>query len=181
MIIIVTTGRRQALMAHWPWSDDNEGRWRSSTSRPKAPVRWPRAGRRRWVWPAMARRDQEQDEVRLVAACKSPALCRRVQAEAVRTYGHQQQWPKELEAVWPTAADVHTRKGGKPTRRRQKCRKLPFLARRKRSQVTGWAHPMGEALRWAAGAKCPSNARGPRWPPEPTKCVMCRRHAGPVP
>ena len=104
-----------------------------------------------------------------------------VQAEAVRTYGHQQQWPKELEAVWPTAADVHTRKGGKPTRRRQKCRKLPFLARRKRSQVTGWAHPMGEALRWAAGAKCPSNARGPRWPPEPTKCVMCRRHAGPVP
>ena len=83
--------------------------------------------------------------------------------------------------MWPTAADVHTRKGGKPTRRRQKCRKLPFLARRKRSQVTGWAHPMGEALRWAAGAKCPSNARGPRWPPEPTKCVMCRRHAGPVP
>ena len=168
-------------MAHWPWTwtDDYEGRWRSSTSRPKAPVRRPcheqdGDGLIGLRWPGAAK--SRTKHVRLVAAYKSPAASRSAGG------GRKNVWSSTtVVAGDPLLLTSIRGKGGKPTRRRQKCRKLPFLAWRKRSQVTGWAHPTGDALRWAAGAKCPSNARGPRWPPEPTKCVMCRRHAGPVP
>ena len=83
--------------------------------------------------------------------------------------------------MWPTAADVHTRKRREADTTSAKLSQAATFWHGEMSQVTSWAHPVGDALRWAAGAKCPSNARGPRWPPEPTKCVMCRRHAGPVP
>ena len=49
----------------------------------------------------MARRGQEQDEVRLVAACKSPALCRRVQAEPYEGMGINNSGPRSLKLCGP--------------------------------------------------------------------------------